>query len=81
MEDKMQNGRFSLVLNKAKPYLAMGSLQVGFAGMYVITMFSLQHGMNHYILAVYRHLVATIVIAPFALVLERSDLNCLVLFL
>ena len=78
MEDKMQNGRFSLVLNKAKPYLAMGSLQVGFAGMYVITKFSLQHGMNHYILA---DLVSTIVIAPFALVLERSDLNCLVLFL
>ncbi|KAK8552270.1 hypothetical protein V6N13_120682 [Hibiscus sabdariffa] len=59
-------------LNKAKPYLAMVSLQFGFAGMYVITMVSLQHGMNHYILAVYRHLVATIVIAPFALVLERK---------
>ncbi|OMO62667.1 Drug/metabolite transporter [Corchorus capsularis] len=50
----------------------MMSLQFGFAGMYVITMVSLQHGMNHYILAVYRHLVATIVIAPFALVLERK---------
>ncbi|XWS25160.1 hypothetical protein CRYUN_Cryun27aG0046600 [Craigia yunnanensis] len=72
MGDKMQNGRFSIEINKAKPYLAMASLQVGFAGMYVITMFSLQHGMNHYILAVYRHLVATIVIAPFALVLERK---------
>ncbi|XP_039053066.1 WAT1-related protein At4g08300-like [Hibiscus syriacus] len=59
-------------LSKAKPYLAMISLQFGFAGMYVITMVSLQHGMNHYILAVYRHLVATIVIAPFALVLERK---------
>ncbi|MFQ6642352.1 hypothetical protein Gotur_017956 [Gossypium turneri] len=59
-------------LNKAKPYLTMTSLQFGFAGMYVITMVSLQHGMNHYVLAVYRHLVATIVIAPFALVLERK---------
>ncbi|XVF39362.1 hypothetical protein PTKIN_Ptkin01aG0028700 [Pterospermum kingtungense] len=63
---------FSRWLNKAKPYLAMASLQFGFAGMYVITMVSLQHGMNHYILAVYRHLVATVVIAPFALVLERK---------
>ncbi|PPS18747.1 hypothetical protein GOBAR_AA01807 [Gossypium barbadense] len=62
----------SLGLNKAKPYLSMISLQFGFAGMYVITMVSLQHGMNHYVLAVYRHLVATIVIAPFALVLERK---------
>ncbi|XVE60347.1 hypothetical protein DITRI_Ditri05aG0121600 [Diplodiscus trichospermus] len=72
MGDKMQNGRLSLALDKAKPYLAMASLQVGFAGMYIITMFSLQQGMNHYILAVYRHFVATIVIAPFALVLERK---------
>ncbi|KAH1065254.1 hypothetical protein J1N35_030241 [Gossypium stocksii] len=62
----------SLGLKKAKPYLSMISLQFGFAGMYVITMVSLQHGMNHYVLAVYRHLVATVVIAPFALVLERK---------
>ncbi|XP_022766348.1 WAT1-related protein At1g21890-like isoform X2 [Durio zibethinus] len=76
MGDKMQNGiMFSLGLNKAKPYLAMLCLQVGFAGMYVITMVSLQKGMNHYILAVYRHLVATIVIAPFALVLERPVID------
>lgn len=61
-------------LTKAKPYLAMTSLQFGFAGMYIITMVSLQHGMNHYVLAAYRHLVATIVIAPFALVLERSSI-------
>jgi hypothetical protein len=50
----------------------MVSLQFGYAGMYIITMVSLKHGMSHYILAVYRHVVATIVIAPFALVLERS---------
>ncbi|XVE95460.1 hypothetical protein REPUB_Repub02eG0099500 [Reevesia pubescens] len=62
----------SLGLSRAKPYLAMMSLQFGFAGMYVITMVSLQRGMNHYILAVYRHLVATIVIAPSALILERK---------
>jgi hypothetical protein len=50
----------------------MVSLQFGYAGMYIITMVSLKHGMSHYILAVYRHVVATIVIAPFALVPERS---------
>ena len=61
-----------LGLKKVKPYLAMVSLQFGYAGMYIITMVSLKHGMSHYILAVYRHVVATIVIAPFALVLERS---------
>ena len=52
----------------------MISLQFGYAGMYVITMLCLKKGMNHYVLAVYRHLVATIVISPFAFVLERFDL-------
>ncbi|KAJ7005440.1 hypothetical protein NC653_004912 [Populus alba x Populus x berolinensis] len=52
-----------LGLNKVKPYLAMVSLQFGYAGMYIITMVSLKHGMSHYILAMYRHVVATIVIA------------------
>lgn len=61
-----------LGLNKVKPYLAMVSLQFGYAGMYIITMVSLKHGMSHYILAMYRHVVATIVIAPFAFVLERK---------
>ncbi|XP_021647429.1 WAT1-related protein At1g44800 isoform X2 [Hevea brasiliensis] len=59
-------------LAKAKPFLAMVSLQFGYSGMYVIAMVSLKHGMSHYILALYRHVVATLVIAPFALVLERK---------
>ncbi|OMO62673.1 Drug/metabolite transporter [Corchorus capsularis] len=60
------------MLNKVKPYLAMISLQFGYAGMYIISMVSLKHGMSNFILATYRHVVATIVIAPFAFVLERK---------
>ncbi|KAH0878192.1 hypothetical protein HID58_065586 [Brassica napus] len=52
------------LMNRVKPYLAMISMQFGYAGMYIITMVSLKHGMNHYILAVYRHAIATVVIAP-----------------
>jgi drug/metabolite transporter (DMT)-like permease len=59
-------------MNKVKPYLAMVSLQFGYAGMYVISLVSLNHGMNHYVLSVYRHIIAVLVIAPFALVLERK---------
>lgn len=59
--------------DKAKPYLAMISLQFGYAGMNVITKVSLNHGMSHYVLVVYRHAFATLSIAPFALVLERSS--------
>lgn len=58
--------------NKVKLYLAMVSLQFGYSGMHIITMVSLKRGMSHWVLVVYRHAAATLVIAPFALVLERS---------
>jgi len=61
-----------VMLKKMKPYLAMVSLQFGYAGMYVISLVSLKRGMSHYILSVYRHVVATVLIAPFAIVLERK---------
>ncbi|CAL9215837.1 unnamed protein product [Arabidopsis halleri] len=66
--EKMWGG----LMNSVKPYLAMISMQFGYAGMYIITMVSLKHGMNHYVLAVYRHAIATAVIAPFALFHERK---------
>ncbi|GLT63357.1 hypothetical protein SLA2020_359280 [Shorea laevis] len=40
--------------------------------MYIISMVSLKRGMSHYVLATYRHVVATIVIAPFAILLDRK---------
>lgn len=65
-------GALSLVFNKVKPFLAIISLQFGYAGMYIITMISLKHGFSHWIFVVYRHAVATLAVAPFALVLERK---------
>uniref|UniRef100_A0A453PPL0 WAT1-related protein n=1 Tax=Aegilops tauschii subsp. strangulata TaxID=200361 RepID=A0A453PPL0_AEGTS len=55
-----------------KPYLAMVLLQVGFAGMYIIAVASLKAGMSHFVLVVYRNLVATAVMTPFALYFERG---------
>ncbi|XP_018822181.1 WAT1-related protein At4g08300-like isoform X1 [Juglans regia] len=73
MEDKRAAGAMSCrALRKAKPYLAMVSLQFGYAGMYIISMISMKRGLSHYILATYRHVVATILIAPFAIVFERT---------
>ncbi|XWS21612.1 hypothetical protein CRYUN_Cryun30bG0069200 [Craigia yunnanensis] len=72
MGDRTPSAVLSNVLNKVKPYLAMVSLQFGYAGMYIISMVSLKHGMSNFILATYRHVVATIIIAPFAFVLERK---------
>ncbi|GLT47092.1 hypothetical protein SLA2020_208120 [Shorea laevis] len=68
----MEEKSMMKLMNAVKPYLAMVSLQFGYAGMYVITKVALKHGVNHYVLAVYRHLVATFVIAPFAFFLERD---------
>ncbi|CAA0827514.1 WAT1-related protein [Striga hermonthica] len=65
-------GCFGNFLEKAKPYIAMICLQFGYAGMNIITKVSLNKGMSHYVLVVYRHAFATIVIAPFALLLERK---------
>ncbi|XP_031281250.1 WAT1-related protein At5g07050-like [Pistacia vera] len=59
-------------LQRCKPYIAMISLQFGYAGMNIITKVSLNRGMSHYVLVVYRHAFATAVIAPFAIVLERK---------
>ncbi|KAJ6316853.1 hypothetical protein OIU78_020022 [Salix suchowensis] len=50
----------------------MISLQFGYAGMNIITKVSLNRGMSHYVLVVYRHAFATAVIAPFAIILERK---------
>lgn len=56
----------------SKPYIAMISLQFGYAGMNVITKLSLNGGMSHYVLVVYRHAFAALSMAPFALILERK---------
>ncbi|KAK9096025.1 hypothetical protein Sjap_021522 [Stephania japonica] len=60
------------VLKKIKPHLAMVLLQFGYAGMFIVTVLCLKRGLSHYVLAVYRHAIATVAIAPFALVLERN---------
>jgi len=71
MESQLAQGCCGDLFHRCKPYIAMISLQFGYAGMNVITKVSLNHGMSHYVLVVYRHAFATISIAPFALMLER----------
>jgi len=61
----------SKFFGSSKPYLAMISLQFGYAGMTIITKISLNQGMSHYVLVVYRHAFATLAIAPFAFIFER----------
>ncbi|CAA6663600.1 unnamed protein product [Spirodela intermedia] len=65
-------GSSSSLMQRLKPYIAMISLQFGYAGMNIITKKSLNGGMSHYVLVVYRHAFATLSIAPFAIFLERK---------
>ena len=71
--DKMEarNGSYESYLERFKPYIAMISLQFGYAGLTIVSKASLNSGMSHYVLVVYRHAFATAAIAPFALLLER----------
>ncbi|XP_020226996.1 WAT1-related protein At5g07050 [Cajanus cajan] len=59
-------------LENSKHHFAMIALQFGYAGMNIISKVSLNRGMSHYVLVVYRHAFATAVVAPFALIFERK---------
>ncbi|KAH9302075.1 hypothetical protein KI387_013658, partial [Taxus chinensis] len=60
------------LVNRYKPHLAMIAIQFDYAGMYIITSAALTKGMNQFVFVVYRHLIATLVISPFAYFLERE---------
>lgn len=57
--------------SKARPLIGVIFLQVGLAGMDVLCKAALNQGMSNYVLVVYRHAVATIVMTPFAIVLDK----------
>ncbi|XP_068641290.1 WAT1-related protein At2g39510-like [Aristolochia californica] len=59
-------------MQRTKPYLAVIWLQFGYAGMNIIATIALNQGMSHYVLVVYRHVIAMAVMAPFAIVFERK---------
>ena len=65
---KMKMGEW---LERAKPFLGVVFLQFGFAGMDVLTKAALNRGMSNYVFVVYRQAVATIVIAPFSIFLDK----------
>ncbi|CAN0909472.1 WAT1-related protein At2g39510 [Linum grandiflorum] len=62
----------SKLCNQAKPFLAVTFMQFGYAGMSIISKFALNQGMSQHVLVVYRHAVATVVLAPFAFYFDRK---------
>ncbi|KAF8049166.1 hypothetical protein N665_2281s0009 [Sinapis alba] len=61
-----------MALKTWKPFLTVISLQFGYAGLSIIAKFALDRGMSPHVLAAYRHIVATVFIAPFAFFLDRK---------
>ncbi|GLJ41358.1 hypothetical protein SUGI_0856000 [Cryptomeria japonica] len=60
------------MFDKATPYLTMTSMEFVYAGNSILPKISMNEGMNHFVLAVYRSILATIVFAPLAFFLERN---------
>ncbi|KAL8480520.1 hypothetical protein ACS0TY_027164 [Phlomoides rotata] len=69
---KISRENSGIMFDKAKPFLGVVFLQAGLAGMDIISKVALNEGMSNYVFVVYRHAVATIVIAPFALALDKK---------
>ncbi|KAM0045428.1 putative EamA domain-containing protein [Helianthus debilis subsp. tardiflorus] len=59
-------------LKNGKPFFAVIFIQFGFAGMDILSKAALNEGISNYVFVVYRHAVATIVMAPFALIFDRK---------
>ncbi|KAJ0088878.1 hypothetical protein Patl1_31936 [Pistacia atlantica] len=67
----MKNKLYNL-FNRSRPFIGVVFLQVGLAGMDVLCKAALNQGMSNYVLVVYRHAVATLVIVPFAAFLDKK---------
>ncbi|XWS55709.1 hypothetical protein CRYUN_Cryun09bG0023800 [Craigia yunnanensis] len=59
-------------LGKFKPFFATIFMQVGLAGMDILSKAALNQGMSNFALVVYRHAIATVVMAPFAAILDKK---------
>ncbi|XP_061339457.1 WAT1-related protein At2g37450-like isoform X3 [Gastrolobium bilobum] len=69
----MENQHIQNWFQRTKPLIAVVSLQFGYAIMDILSKAAMNKGMSNYVFVVYRHAVAFIVLAPFALVLEKLE--------
>ncbi|XP_074284299.1 WAT1-related protein At4g08300-like [Silene latifolia] len=60
------------VLERFKPHILMGLVQVGYTILFLITGAAFKHGMNPHVYITYRQIICTLVMFPFAYVLERD---------
>ncbi|KAM3708205.1 hypothetical protein ACJW31_02G080100 [Castanea mollissima] len=65
-------GSLGNIYRRFKPQLLMVLAQIGYTFLYFITEASFNHGMNPHVYITYRHIVAGVVMFPFAYFLERK---------
>lgn len=61
------------LIRQAKLVVAVILVQLGYAGLNIISVFALKKGMSSYTFIVYRMAIATIVLAPFAYIFDRNS--------
>ncbi|PRQ56516.1 hypothetical protein RchiOBHm_Chr1g0337251 [Rosa chinensis] len=64
---------FMGLIHRAKLVLAVILVQLRYAGLLIISVFALKKGLSPYTFIVYQMAIATIVLAPFAFILERNS--------
>ncbi|TKY52833.1 WAT1-related protein [Spatholobus suberectus] len=68
----MENHQTQNWFERAKPFAAVVSLQLGYAVMDVLSKAAMNKGMSNYVFVFYRHAVAFFVIAPFAWFFDKK---------
>ncbi|XP_042507293.1 protein WALLS ARE THIN 1-like [Macadamia integrifolia] len=65
--------RMCVVPERAKLHLAMLALQFGYAGFHVVSRAALNMGISKIVFAVYRNIIALLLLIPFAYFLEKKE--------
>ncbi|KAK4796988.1 hypothetical protein SAY86_029314 [Trapa natans] len=60
-------------MGAAAPYIAMMLVQLSYGGANIFTKIALDRGLNQFVFMAYRHIIAGLLLGPFAYVLERKQ--------
>lgn len=67
------SGRRGMIPEKAQLHVAMLALQFGYAGFHVVSRAALNMGMSKIVFAIYRNILAFLLLLPFAYFLEKKN--------
>lgn len=71
--NRMNIKRKRIAMEACASYGAMVLVQLAYGGANILTKIALEKGLNQLVFVVYRHIIAMLLLGPFAYVLERKD--------